>query len=292
MIASSNIMWCGQWPYFHLFALAGKTASVDRMVIDWWETWDEHWLEYLGHLGVIGRFVERSSLKVLNGDARIVTNSEMGRRDILRIGAPSDAVKVIHNGISLKDIFAEPPYSEQVDIIFCGRLKNHKNVDHLLKALDILKDNGMTYTLDIIGDGPERVFLEQLAATLGLARTVRFLGVIKSSAEVYRRMKSAKLYVNPSTKEGGGSIALFEANACGLPAVIYKHTHGIDNALIAEGKNGLIVETVTPAGLAECIQTLLSQPLQLKKMSMESVEIAKEYDWERITASYEELFFT
>ncbi len=69
----------------------------------------------------------------------------------------------------------------------------------------------------LIGDGDDRVRLERLAADLGIADRVRFLGVVapEALAEAYRM---ADLFVMPSTGEGFG-IAFLEALASGTPAL-------------------------------------------------------------------------
>ncbi len=282
-----SILWFGQWPYFHLLSVKSnlKIRNIP-IVIDWWETWNKHWIEYLGILGIFGIFLERILVK----SGHLVVNSSMGRNDAIKIGANPDLIILIHNGIDFKFIEQIKPHPQKTDIISFGRLKNHKNIDHLIKALFHLKKKGKKIKLHIIGDGPERERLYKHAVESGVQDRVVFLGHIHSSEELYQRLKSALLFVHPSTKEGGGSISLFEANACGLPVIAYDHPLGIDPKLIEDNVNGKLVRPVSPNALASTIEYLLSNRELLYFMKQKSIEKSKTYDWENITDDYESFF--
>ena len=171
-----------------------------------------------------------------------------------------------------------------------GRLKNHKNVDVLLKAIAIANRAIPGITGLIIGEGPERNRLELLAAELGLAGQVTFTGGLESFDDLLGLMKTARIFVNASTKEGGGSITLFEANACGLPVIAVRCPHGIDPRLIREGENGYMVDALSPELIASEMVKLLRDRERLARNSDDSVRMAEQYDWENITDQHEELY--
>lgn len=283
-----SILWLGQWPYFHIFAVWVRNLKrTSPIIIDWWETWNKHWYEYLGIAGIFGRVIERLASRV--GDYKIcITNK--GRDEIEKIGANAKSLRIIHNGIDFKEIASVLPSSEKCDLIYLGRLKNHKNVDHLVKIVAILKKSGKDVLAHVLGDGPEKERLVNLAEELNVREKITFFGYIASNTEAYQHLKAATLFVNPSTKEGGGSITLFEANACGLPVIAYKHPLGIDPTLIDENKNGRLVTDISPEALANEIDKLLSSPSQLKLLKQRSIEMSKNYDWDIITEQYEQLF--
>lgn len=284
----NSVLWCGQWPYFHIFAIMlRKPFRRPPVVIDWWETWDKHWYEYLGKAGFGGRIIERIASRL--GDHKVCI-SEIGKRDIEKIGSDSRNLIVIPNGIDFKMISSIQPYPEKCEIIFLGRLKNHKNVDHIIKAIKILADSGRDVRLNIIGDGPEKENLTNLCIKFGMLEHVTFLGAIESTKEVYQRLKSALLFVNTSTKEGGGSITLFEANACGLPVIAYRHPLGIDPSLISEGENGYIVEKISPEGIAQAIADIIDMTENLDSLKLKCIEKSKGYDWDIIAEHYDNLF--
>ena len=79
----------------------------------------------------------------------------------------------------------------------------------------------------------------------------RLGGFLQTQEEVFARMKSSRVFVLPSTREGFG-IAAIEANACGLPVITVSHPGNAASALIVEGENGHICQTV-PESIAEKI---------------------------------------
>jgi glycosyltransferase involved in cell wall biosynthesis len=99
--------------------------------------------------------------------------------------------------------------------LFVGRLLPGKGVENLLRALSDPRLESAQ--LDIIGDGPERTYLEELTKDLGLSSRVRFHGAV-AREELHRWYKSASLFVNPSFSEGG-PLTVLESLALGVPVV-------------------------------------------------------------------------
>lgn len=93
-----------------------------------------------------------------------------------------------------------------------GTLSSTKNQALAITALALLPD---AFTLDIVGDGPERHNLEDLASMLGVDSRVTFHGYLDSPFDLMQR---ASIFVHPALGETFG-IALFEASALGLPVV-------------------------------------------------------------------------
>ena len=109
-----------------------------------------------------------------------------------------------------------------------------------------------------------------------------FTGSIDRYEEVIARVKRAKLFVHPSTKEGGGSITLLEANACGLPAIVVRHPMGVDPSLVQDGRNGFWAEDLSPPAIAAVIERCLDDVGLLGSMRFASVAFAAESDWSEI----------
>ena len=286
-IARHSVIWCGQWPYFHVFALL--RACRGRILVEWWETWGSHWIEYLGAAGIFGYVLERIAAFQFSRSAKLVTLVPMARKDVISAGARDGAVSIIPNGINCAEIAGVARADAGADIVYAGRLKDHKNVDHLLRAIALIRDRCATrLSVDIVGDGPERTRLGELARELGLEEQVRFHGELPTT-EMIALMKAARIFVHPSTKEGGGSITLLEANACGLPVMMYRHPNGIDPSLITPGLTGLIVEEVGPAPLAAALEQCFrgNEPWTMTKEAC--IESARRYDWDVIAHRYEAL---
>ncbi len=282
-----DIVHLGQWPYFHffparLFALFGRA----RVVADWWEVWNRHWLEYYGLKGWLGMLLERVCARL---PTKLIAISETGVRQLGEIGVAKQRIEIVHNGIDWAAISGAEPGAQRSDLVYVGRLQPHKNVNLLVAALGLLKDRGVTPSLALIGDGPEREALEQQVVRLGLQPQVRFLGAVAEDAEVHRHLRAARVFVHPSTKEGGGSITSLEANAAGLPVVAFAHPGGLSPELIEDGRTGRWVPAVDAQALADGIVDALSMA-DRSEVPARCVEFAHEFDWDHVAAGYERIW--
>lgn len=290
VIRSADVVWCGQWPYSHLMPLMfGGTA---RLYVDWWEVWGSHWFEYFGRLkGLIGYCIEKLLVALCSRRGIVIAISTRGTRDITACNAKAESVYMIPNGIDINHISRVSASKEPVDLVYVGRLKDHKNVDHIVRALHLLKMKyGITLNVVIIGRGPEEPDLRTLSQELGVVDQINFLGSVNDD-EKYARMKSATLFVHPSTKEGGGSLTVLEAHACGIPVMIYNSPQGIDAEFVSEGVTGWIISPVAPAALAERLADLFQDDkLQRGFMQRNCQDAASMFDWEKIAEKYDRIF--
>jgi len=287
--ASYDLVWCGQWPLFHILALIARLVPWRTcLLVDWWEVWGRYWLTYAGLPGLGGWFLETALTKTLGRIGHVITDSEVGRNRLLAVGVLSDALTVIPNGVDLAGLAADGPAEGSSDLVYLGRLKDHKNVDHIVRALALLNRRDSTrLRLDLIGDGPERVRLEELAQTLGVTDQVTFHGTV----ETYRAnalLKRSKVFVHASTQQCGGSMNLLEANACGLPVVCYRHPMGIDPGHVLEGETGLMVSPAEPESLADGISAML-RLVAAKDVRNRCLAHAKSFDWSFTAEHYCEL---
>lgn len=138
-------------------------------------------------------------------------------------------------------------------VLFIGRLDPFKGADILLKAFAGLRPDSPEWSLEIIGDGPQREVLEKLARDLGIASKVKFIGIVKDLRTFYSR---ASLFVLPSLYEGFPNV-LLEAMANGL-AVIASQRAG--HMLIENEINGLLVPSGDIHALTKSMGTLIEKP--------------------------------
>src|SRR3989344_2650244 len=242
--------------YFHIWPC--KLACLikrKKLIVTWHEVWGkEYWKEYLGWKGIFGYWMEKLSSKL-----------------------PKKIV-VIPNAIDIKAIDKIKPSKETSDIIFAGRLMNHKNVNILIKAISIIKQNtNPNIKCIIVGDGEEMQNLKTLAKSLNLNKNIIFKGFIKEHAEVLSLMKSSKLFVLPSTREGFG-ITVIEANACGIPVITTKHKDNASRFLIDEGNNGYTTD-LNEYDLSNKIEKSLEKA---NKSGWNTKQYVKKYDWNNI----------
>ncbi|MEM2878914.1 MAG: glycosyltransferase family 4 protein [Candidatus Hadarchaeales archaeon] len=283
-----DVIDCYQAPYLHAFpAKAAAALRGTPLLITWHEVWRGYWGEYLGGLGVVGRVMEKAIL--LGMADRVIAVSDQTKDDLISLGVNAERISIVPNGIDLEEISKMPPSAERLDVVYLGRLIRPKNVDVLLRAVAILKREFPGLRVGIIGDGPERNFLENLARELAIDKNVKFFGFVERYEDVIALMKSSKVFVIPSTQEGGASIVTQEAYACGLPVIAVDHPLGIDKRLILEGETGFFVK-LSPEAIAGKIKLLMEDEELRTRMSADALEFSVNYDWGKIASMVENVY--
>lgn len=142
---------------------------------------------------------------------------------------------------------------DPVGIVSVGRLAEPKDFATLLDAAAAVTAQ-RRWTLDVLGDGPERRQHEERAAALGLNDRVRFLGEV---GDVPARLRAAHVFVLSSRSEGL-PISVLEAMAAGLP-VVASDVGGL-RELVAAEESGILVPAGSPAPLAVALSRLVDAP--------------------------------
>jgi glycosyltransferase involved in cell wall biosynthesis len=263
------------FPYFSCFSSRIRSmASGASMAVTWHELWGSYWFEYLGLKGLAGWAIERAVSRLTS---RHIAVSSVTRRSLEKIGIHAE---VIPNGIDFEHIGRVGRSDEESDVVFAGRLVREKNVDLIIRALRILKNSIPDVKCLIIGDGPEKQALVRLSKSLGVDENIVFKGFLEDHDEVLALIKSSKVFVLPSTREGFGIVVL-EANACGIPVVTVRHERNAARSLVEEGVNGFICP-VSPEKIAE-------KALEAMRRNMRQgcVKNSSKYDWNNIVSLYE-----
>ncbi|MCZ7403134.1 MAG: glycosyltransferase family 4 protein [Candidatus Methanoperedens sp.] len=275
------------FPYFSCFTV--KLVSMFRrtpMAITWHEVWDDYWYEYLGWQGIFGKLVEHLISKL---PCMSIAVSPLTKRNLILLGRDGENIHVSPNGIDLKTISSITPFHEDCDILFVGRLIREKNVDVLLEALSLVSETIPHVKCHIIGDGPERERLVGLASQHGLMGNVRFFGFM-GYEDVIARMKSSKILVLPSTREGFGMV-VFEAFACGVPVITVKARRNAAWEHVSE-KTGFVVN-LDARELGNAICKVITDNALRESMSRSAIDAAQEFDWNnttrQLTFLYEEI---
>lgn len=206
---------------------------------------------------------------------RFIAVSDAVRARAVAAGYRADRIFTLRNGVDI-DFFspaaAAPP--ESGPILHVGRLVEKKGTRLLLHALRAVPQGNLV----IIGDGPERRSLEDLAGRLRIAHRVRFLGELPPDS-VRDWMRRASLLAVPSvTARDGDSEGLptviCEAAAAGLPVVASIHS-GVPEAVV-DRKTGLLVLEGDVDALARSIAALLGNNRLRERLSQASRRLAEE----------------
>ena len=212
-------------------------------------------------------------------------------RSVLRQSAfPADKVAVIYNGVSA-DYFAGARPSLHAEkacgrlVGFVGRLVECKGGAVLLRAARTVLERYPDVAFVLAGEGPLRSELEVMAARLGIAEKVRFLGNRSDIPAVYA---SLDMLVLPSLDEAA-PMCVLEAMASAKP-VIATRVGALPKLVIPE-VTGILVEAGDAAGLAENILHLLHNPGLARRLGENGrLHAARYFSAEAMAASYVELY--
>lgn len=271
-------------PFFPLYSvkliclLKGK-----KMFATWHEVWGrDYWIKYMGILGYVSYVIERLSVFLPN---KIISISAHTTRKLHSELNCSKQIATIPIGVEVDHINEIEASKNKSEVIYVGRFLSHKNIDLLIKSIAILKRQFPKVRCVIIGDGPERQRLEKLVAELDLSDNIQLPGFVKETDDVYALMKSSKVFMLPSTREGFGIVAI-EANACGLPIIVINHPENAAKDLVQNKKNGCVVD-LDENEIAKTIGYILNTT-EDKNIKQSCIDSAKKFNWDEIVNDIKE----
>ncbi len=206
------------------------------------------------------------------------------RRAFPAQGIAGSRLRTIKNGIDIRQFHAGAPNPAGC-IVTVARLSPEKDVANLVRATAIAAERVPELRVEVAGDGACREELGRLAAELGVAGRVAFLGEVR---DVRALLTGARMFVLPSRSEGIPLTAL-EAMACGLP-VVATRVGGLPE-VVDDGVTGLLVAPADPTALAQAMVAIWTDPERRDRMGRAGRLRAEErFDVRRMVAEYEALY--
>jgi glycosyltransferase involved in cell wall biosynthesis len=231
--------------------LAAKSTSVDfRIIVTEHESANRSFINPRGRL-----ILESTRLLYPLSDYVVGVSDGVSASFRSRLSVPGMAVRTIHNPIDVGTITSKAETtienrflsSNSPTLISVGRLSKAKGYDDLLLALSKTLER-REVNLILVGDGPERRYLEEFAEELGVAEYVEFTGF---DTNPYKYMARADVFVLSSRSEGLPTV-LIEALACGCPIVSTDSSEGV-REILGNGEFGTLVPVGDREALADAI---------------------------------------
>jgi glycosyltransferase involved in cell wall biosynthesis len=259
-----DVVHTASFPYFPLLAAGAlRRLCRYRLVVDWHEVWTRgYWRSYAGTaVGTVGWIVQGLCIRVRH---RAFCVSRM-HADRLRSEGFPGRVTV------LPGLYAGPVVSTHMDplglVVFAGRHIPEKRIPMLVSAFATDSLRRADLQLEVYGDGPERIRVEQLVETLGLQDSVQVCG-IRSEEEVGAAIARAACMATASEREGYGLVVV-EAAARGTPSVVVAGPENAAVELVVDGVNGVIAPSAEPTDLAHAITRVVNAGATLRASTSE-----------------------
>ena len=258
-----------------VFSLCGK---------NYWKLWGKQ--SNVSRLNVIlAPFFEKMIVKLRCNAIHTVSNAS--KDDLLKFGAKKP-IYVIPNTIEINASKIQECNPQQ--FVYVGRLVFYKNLEVVIKAIGIAKQEYPKITLFIVGGGPHGKNLEEWVNQLNLQENVKFTGFV-SNDEKLRLISTSQALVFPSLCEGFGLVIL-EAFSQERPVLVSNIRPMSD--IVTHGKNGYILDPHDESIWAEYLIKIIKNSYDTHMMGKNGNKLLVEsYDQEsmynKVTGMYNEI---
>lgn len=241
------------------------------------------------HANEIGDKPRLAALAARQADVAIAVSSYTAALIRAAARSPTD-IRLIPPGVELPSDPTPQP-ADHPTLLTIARLNDsYKGHDVLIRALALVHARVPGTELIVIGDGPLRTGLEQLASALGVADSVRFLGAV-SDRQRDHWLRASDVFAMPSRVPDDGlagegfGIVYLEAAAYGKPVVAGNVAGALD--AVADGESGLLVDPTDPHAVADAIASLLLDRELAQRLGRAGAERARSFAWPLIAARVE-----
>lgn len=205
----------------------------------------------------------RDALVATYRDADAVHCVSQHLADAIRaVGGPHPNLWVNRPALDLDELPVRSSSGGPLRLVSVGRLVWQKGYDHLLLAYVRMRERGVAFHAQIVGDGELRSSLAFAIADLGLGDHVELVGAV-SSEEALRRIAAADVFVLSSHTEGISNAAI-EAMAIGLP-IVTTAAGGMPE-VVEDGVEGFVVAVRDADAIADRLARFATDRTLVERM--------------------------
>jgi len=244
----------------------------------------------------LARVREKARHLLISRADAIISYTERGREACLAAGVDGSRLFVSQNTLDteyLRDLARNVRPDDLNEIrdrlsltrhvlIYVGRLVPEKRVNVLVDAVVGLHRQGITCSLLVIGDGPERQSLEKRAAGLD---DIHFLGAIYDDELLARYFLLSDMLVIP----GGIGLTCVHGFSHGVPSITTSDTSVVQSpeyAYLEDGENCVIVDRPDPSAYAEVLKRLIDHPQELDTLRAGAARSAEQLTMAEMVEQY------
>ena len=210
----------------------------------------------------------------------VIVVSESTKKALINLGVCKNRVHVITNGVDT-DFYKPMAKSPSPTILWVGRVKRYKRVDHVLLAFSLIEKQLPDAKLIIVGAGDYIENIKSLARKLCL-KNVFFPGFVEEKQKAML-MASSWVIVSSSFVEGWG-MTITESAACGTPAVAYD-VAGLRDS-ISNNETGLLVSDGNVKALAQNLLRVLQDEQLRVKLGNNALNRTKQFSWNKVAQEF------
>ncbi|MFZ3217911.1 MAG: glycosyltransferase [Candidatus Acidiferrales bacterium] len=238
-----------------------------------------------------GRWYLRRRDRLKSGATTVLAVSNFIAAKLSEQGFPREKVQVHYIGVNTEEFKPRCEVARERKVLFVGRLVEKKGCEYLIRAMEPIQKAMPEVELVIVGDGPLRSSLEQLAKSL--LRRFTFTGA-QPAVRIREWMSHASVLCTPSVvapsgdAEGFGMVFI-EAQASGLPVVSFA-SGGIPEA-VRHGESGYLAPEKDWRALSEYIARLLVESGLWARFSRAGRSfVEREFDLKVQTGKLEQIY--
>lgn len=221
---------------------------------------------------------------------RVIAISHAVRDAAIRDGVAPELIDVIPNGVDaerihLAGVQPEARITNRLRVVTVGSLHRRKDHATLLRAIADVCRGGVNAEVILVGEGPERQHLRELASDLGILDRVSFRGHVP---DPYPILASCDVYAQSSVEEGFG-IAVLEAMALGR-AVVATTAGGLSE-IIVDRMTGLLVESGSPERFGAALRQLAEDTSLRERLGIAArTDVVDRYSAAAMASSHESTY--